>query len=75
MKNVKVIILCCSVILVSACGSDSNDSNETVDTPSFTEFTRDIFQNSANAEPKKVELGVTFKITEGDSNTDFSDLL
>jgi len=73
MKTIKVILLCSSIVLISACGSD--DDNGQAQVQNFSDFTRSVFNQSANSEPKEVELGVTFKITDSDNNEDFSDLI
>lgn len=75
MKAIKVILLCSSIVLISACGSDDDDDNGQAQVQNFSDFTRDVFNQSANSEPKEVELGVTFKITDSDNNEDFSDLI
>ena len=77
MKSVKIIMVCFSVALMSACGSHktNDDTGGTVTVPSFSEFTRSLFAKSANSEPNSVEAGVDFNFKAGDNSTDFSDLI
>ena len=76
MKIVRILLLFSTVALVTACGSDNNDDEDPVaetPTPTFNAFARDVFSQQENSEPKAVELGVTFKVT--DNTEDFSDLI